>query len=653
MTNAIFDALDGFLASDGTYFVVAHKKENRKNTLLANWSESSSINDGKKVIYHCVRRGKDGEDYRKVLDRLCDEIRDLYSLMKPDTERLNTKKSWKQLEELYKEIYSKEPLTIILDGVERVVSDSEAKTLQWLPFPTKKVKYIFGTCSEHGIMELFKRREYPICHIDSSNVDWLSAVGREDIEDDFKSEPEITAYNYYSANNPDKLYETICSCDVFELLYDNDIYQLCKYWELLSKTDKSRFSPLKHIVCADEERRMIILRKLTKFFNDYCPDMEAAMHFAEQSLKYSQEQYGEEHRETLRRQDDIVDIHLNFREYYDAWEYYNKVLDIRRKVLGEEDLDTAVSYDKMGDVEQCINDEDEVTYLSNHTEFEYYERALEIRRKVLGDNHPLTINTFESIGRKYLRLVNYSNLEMDCYDDDDFTAGFTGTGYLKTALEIKRNIYGEQHPYIADLYSRIAGSDYFAGQSFTSPHQRSLDFYEKALKVQEVVYGKYHPDTSQSYSKAAEIHAGYHRFKEAAEYIEKSLMYTNRYDDMKSYWMIRKYDDLGLYYIHTGNYSLALDRAKKALDLKCKIKKDDRELAIPHYNIGVVYDLMDNHSLAMEFFRKAYELDDDLYWTYYTSLISSCKFEGNNSEAAEYQEKADAIKREIMDGKKL
>ncbi len=649
MTDGMYAELDEFMANGWPCLVVAQKDETGKNTLLANWLESSAVNAGKKVIYHCIGGGNREEDYRKVLDRLCDRITDLYSLKRSDGDSLGANNPRKQLEELLKEIYAKEPLVIVLDGADRIGYNGNHDIFRWLPFPTKKVKYIFGTYSGHAMMDIFRRRGYPICCLDSNNAEIVSEHGN--IEEDRWSEQELTAYNYYSENNPDKLYETICRFDVFELLYDNDIYQLSKYWKLLLDADKLRFSPLKHMGCGDVGRQGTILRKLARFFNAYCPNMEAAMHFAEQSLKYALEKYGEDHRETLRRYDDIGDVYYNFAKYYDAWEYYNKVLDKRREVLGEEDPDTAVSYYKMGDVEQDINSEDQISSIEDHTEIEYYEKALDIRRKVLGEKHPVTINTYENIGRYYLGLVDYSDLEMGCYSDNDFMAGFTGVGYLKAALDMKMKIYGEQHPYVADLYSGIARSEFFAGRDLTSPRQHSLAYYEKAIKVQEAVLGECHPDTAHSYIKAAVIHAGYHRFGKAAEYTEKYLMYSNRYDDMNLSGTAKRYDDLGLYYIHAGNYSRALDSAEKALDISRKIYKEgDRQLAIPYYNVGVVYDFMDNHSLAMEHFRKAYQLADDFYWTYYTSLIRSCDFEGDGAKAEEYREKEDTIKCEVMNG---
>jgi tetratricopeptide (TPR) repeat protein len=70
--------------------------------------------------------------------------------------------------------------------------------------------------------------------------------------------------------------------------------------------------------------------------------------------------------------------------------YYEKALEIRRNVLGEEHPDTALSLNNLGALLQAMGDYDGAR--------PYYEKALEINRKVLGEEHPNTTIFKENLG---------------------------------------------------------------------------------------------------------------------------------------------------------------------------------------------------------------------------------------------------------------
>ena len=77
-------------------------------------------------------------------------------------------------------------------------------------------------------------------------------------------------------------------------------------------------------------------------------------------------------------------------DYEAARPYFEKDLEINRKVLGEEHPDTALSMNNMGALLSAMGDYDAAR--------PYYEMALEIRRNVLGEEHPDTANSLNNLG---------------------------------------------------------------------------------------------------------------------------------------------------------------------------------------------------------------------------------------------------------------
>lgn len=61
---------------------------------------------------------------------------------------------------------------------------------------------------------------------------------------------------------------------------------------------------------------------------------------------------------------------------------YNKALDIRKEVLGEKHVDTALSYNNIGVIYISLGD---------------YNKALDIQKQVLGEKHEDTARSYNNI----------------------------------------------------------------------------------------------------------------------------------------------------------------------------------------------------------------------------------------------------------------
>jgi tetratricopeptide (TPR) repeat protein len=133
-------------------------------------------------------------------------------------------------------------------------------------------------------------------------------------------------------------------------------------------------------------------------------DFQNAKPVLEQALEINRKTLGEEHLDTAIILNNLGILLNSMGEYAAARPYLKQALEINRKVLGEEHPETAQSFGKLGSLAQAIGD-----YAAARP---YLEQALEIRRKVLGEEHPDTAKSLGNLGFLLRVMGEYrSNLD--------------------------------------------------------------------------------------------------------------------------------------------------------------------------------------------------------------------------------------------------
>ena len=119
-------------------------------------------------------------------------------------------------------------------------------------------------------------------------------------------------------------------------------------------------------------------------------------------------------------------------EYKAALPYSQRALDIRKKILGLEHLDTATSLNNLGGLLHAMGE-----YKSA---YQYYQRALEIRKKAMGQNHPDTAQSLNNLGFLYIAM-----------GDNE-----AARPYFQRALNIFSQKLGEDHPHTCKAREHLA-----------------------------------------------------------------------------------------------------------------------------------------------------------------------------------------------------
>ncbi|HEX5733727.1 MAG TPA: tetratricopeptide repeat protein [Blastocatellia bacterium] len=226
----------------------------------------------------------------------------------------------------------------------------------------------------------------------------------------------------------------------------------------------------------------------------YSGGYKRALEHYEKSLSIRKQLFGERHVDTARSFDNIGNSYSGLGQLDLGLKNLEKALSIRLDLFGEHHADTALSFNNVGTAYASLGQVERA--------LEYYEKALVIYIELFGEHHPDTALSYNNIGFSYsTRGQEESALE-----------------YYEKALDIYIKLFGERHPDPALSYNNIGASYSHQGQE-----ERALAYYEKALNVRLEVFGEQHPDTALSYNNMGTSYSNLLQNERALGCYEKAL----------------------------------------------------------------------------------------------------------------------------------
>ena len=174
----------------------------------------------------------------------------------------------------------------------------------------------------------------------------------------------------------------------------------------------------------------------------------------------------EKHEEAMARTySDQGEIHHRNGNYAEALTSYQRALDIRRKLFGEEHSKTADSYRDVGLTHQSLGDY--TSALQSH------KCALNIRLKLFGEIHSKTADSYRSVGLTQHSMGEYTSaLESH-----------------KRALDIRIQLFGEEDSRTANSYHSVGVTQHSLGEytSALESHTRALGIRMKLFDELRIV----------------------------------------------------------------------------------------------------------------------------------------------------------------------
>ncbi|CAF1614471.1 unnamed protein product [Rotaria sp. Silwood1] len=180
-------------------------------------------------------------------------------------------------------------------------------------------------------------------------------------------------------------------------------------------------------------------------------------------------------------------------EYSKALLYYEKSLDIYKKILSPNDLRLASSYNNIGAVYDNMGEYSKA--------LSYYEKDLEITKKALPPNHPDLAASYNNIGMVYDNMGEYSKA-LSSYEQ---------------SLEIQKIGLPPNHPDLAASYLNIGAVYYNMGE-----YSKALSSYEQSLEIRKIALPPNHPDLAASYNNIGMVYNNTGEYSKALSHYEKA-----------------------------------------------------------------------------------------------------------------------------------
>ncbi|CAF1465090.1 unnamed protein product [Rotaria sordida] len=162
-------------------------------------------------------------------------------------------------------------------------------------------------------------------------------------------------------------------------------------------------------------------------------------------------------------------VYFSIGEYSKAITFYERAIDIYKKMSPSNQLDLAISYNNIGNVYYNMGEYSKA--LSS------YDRSLEIQKIARPPNHPNLATSYNNIGLVYYNMGEYSK----------------ALSSHERALEIRKIALPPNHPDFAQSYNNIGSLYYNMGE-----YSKALSYYEKAHEIDRKTLPANHPHIAQS-----------------------------------------------------------------------------------------------------------------------------------------------------------
>ena len=648
-----YQTLDDFLQNDEQNLVVTGESGMGKSALIANWIDVRRNQTNRKVIYHFVSNGGLEGDYHAIQQRLCDEIRDLYNLPQSDENKGASKKLEDELKNLFMGIAGREPLLIVLDGINQLSEAENAKQLLWLPSPPPNVKYLFSTLPADRTMEVFKMRHYPVYTLAPLDTARRSLL--------------VTTYlKEYGKELSKKRVDRI----IHDPQSENTLVLRSLLDELIGFGSHERL----------DERIDYYLeaQSIEDFFQRVLQRMEEDL--GEQTVRHilslvAFSQYGLSEPEIMEMANlnayDWSVFHGVFRNYFTIKSglltfshrymaeaclarYAGEEQHARQEIIAKfSRQDDSRAWDELAFQYYALEDGDNLyalllrlevfDFLNIKNEYQlgsYWRLLRQIDENKYTPTAYLDCNTDGSKADYYYNQLGvfFVNIIVDLSD---------ALLFLKKSLAIKE----KNHPDTAILYDNI-GSVYF-GQG---DYPKALEYCFKALAIREKEFGLDHPDIATSYNNIGFVYSSQGNYPRALEYYSKALAIQGKVLGLDHSNTAGSYNNIGAVYFNQGNYPRALEYYSKALAIQGKVLGLDHSNTAGSYNnIGAVYFNQGNYPKALEYYFKALAIEERVLGldhpataTFYNNFGSIYFGQGDYPKSLEYYFKALDIREKTL-----
>lgn len=394
------------------------------------------------------------------------------------------------------------------------------------------------------------------------------------------------AHQYYHLEDWPNLHEVILSFEAFNYFYSTNKALLAKYWRGLISDGNKQYSLSDYLHIPQPKEKLSLAEEYNNiglFVSDYFAEYDKALKYQKKALAIREKVFGTENLNTANSYDNIGEVYREKGDYDMALEHQQKALAIREKVLGTKHPDTATSINNIGLVYNEQGDYDKA--------LKYLHKASTIWEQTIGMEHPDTAISYDNIGMVYREQGDYNkSLE-----------------YHQKALSIFEKVLGTEHSDTATTFNNIGLV--YRTQGY---YGKAIEYYQKALEIWEKVIGTEHPLTATSYNNIGSVYwrrGEQSDYVKALEYYQKALTIREKVLGTEHPLTANSYYNIGTVYLKQDDYQKALEYFDKAKSIFEKVHGPQHpSTASSYYNIGEVYREQKDYNTALNYYTKAYQI---------------------------------------------
>jgi tetratricopeptide (TPR) repeat protein len=337
---------------------------------------------------------------------------------------------------------------------------------------------------------------------------------------------------------------------------------------------------------------------------------------------------GEEHPDTITAKANLATTYSRQGKEDKAEELKVKVLAARRRVLGEEHPDTITAKANLALTYSMQGKEDKAEELKI--------KVLEEWRRVLGEEHPDTIRAMANLGVTYRNQGRWKE----------------GEELEVKVLEARRRVLGEEHPDTIRAMANLGVTYRNQGR-----WKEAEELHVKAMEASRRVVGEEHPDTIMAIANLAATYWNQGRWKEAEELQVKVMEARRRVLDKEHPDTIMATANLAATYLNQGRWKEAEELQVKVMETSRRVLGEEHPDTITaKANLALTYSMQGKQAKAEELKVKVLEVSRRVLGEEHpdtiramANLASTYRNQGRWKEAEELQVKVMEARRRVLD----
>ena len=338
---------------------------------------------------------------------------------------------------------------------------------------------------------------------------------------------------------------------------------------------------------------------------------------------------GEQDTNHLTSMSDMAGLYVKEAKYEPADKLLTKSLEISRRELGEEHPQTLTIMSGLGRLYMLQGKLAEAEPL--------YVKVLDGRRRVMGEQHQDTLESMDALASLYWRQGRYAQAEP----------------VRAKVVELQRRVLGDQHPATLTSMNNLALLSSYQGK-----HAEAESQFIHLLEIMRRVLGEEHLETMIAAGNLGIVHYRQGRYGEAETLFAKVLEQKLRVLGEEHPESLTTMNNLGVVYRAEGKYPQAEALLVRVIYVQRRILGDEHPNMLLSMNgLALLYDLQHKNAEAERLYTRVIESQRRVLGAEHPDTLATMNNlavlyvkQGKNAEAEPLATKAEEVRRRVLGG---